>query len=239
MLVYLPQHRILYVGDFIVPWVGSPYVVEGDVDSLLGTLDLIAALDPLPEYVLHGHWALTMFYPTVAPLTKIRPHLKWLRDETLKHIYAYKSRPEIQQMNLIPPALLDPSQADVQFPFIAMREVFINRLYHQTNGYWGPQLQNVDYLTEEEIGAALQQYLRLSADDLTAGVGEMIRRGDYELAGRVADWALTRYPDSDSLRHVREQAFLQLKQKWQLLNVFKFVMYSEHIDNPTPQTTFE
>jgi glyoxylase-like metal-dependent hydrolase (beta-lactamase superfamily II) len=238
MLVYLPRHRVLYVGDFIVPWVGSPYVVEGDVDSLLATLDLIADLEPQPEFVLHGHWALTQFYPTMGPLIRIRPHLRWLRDETLKHIYAYRNRSEIQRMNLIPPDLLKRSEADIQFPYIAMREVFINRLYSQKNGYWGPQLQNVDYLSDEEIGAALRQYLKLSEDDIAAGIEGMIQRGDYELAGRMADWSFTSYPNSARLQRAREEAFLQLKQKWQLLNVFKFVMYSEHINNPTPQTGF-
>lgn len=236
MLVYLPQHRVLYVGDFIMPWVGSPYVVEGNVDALLAALDLITDLKPQPEHVLHGHWALTMFYPTVGPLIKIRPHLKWLRDETLKQIYAQKNRQEIQEMNLIPPDLLESSEADVQFPFIAMREGVINRIYHQTNGYWGPQLQNVDYLSDTEIGAALRKYLNLSQDDLAEGIEKMVISGAYELAARIAEWAFTQYPNSMKLKDVRKEAFLQLKQKWELLNVFKFVMYSEHISEPTPQT---
>jgi hypothetical protein len=65
----------------------------------------------------------------------------------------------------------------------------------------------------------------------------MVNAGDFELAGQLADWAAIQYPGSGRIQEVRKEAFLQLKQKWQLLNVFKFAMYSEHIDDPTPQTS--
>lgn len=233
MLVYLPQYRVLYGGDFIVPWVGTPYTVEGDIDALLQTMDLVVNLEPRPEHILYGHEALTQFVGTVEVLRRLRPHLHWLREETLRHIYAYKNRPEIQAMNLFPPDILDPSQADVQVPYLVWRETFINRVYYQTVGYWGPQLQGVDNLTEGEIGAAFTHYLDLSDEDIARAVENMITGGDHELAGRVSDWALARRPQSARLRRAREEAFLKLKEKWQLIIPFKFVMYSEHINNPT------
>lgn len=236
MLIYLPDRHVLYGGDFIVPWVGTPYTsMEGNVDSFLNTMDLITSIDPPPEHILYGHEALTKFVGTVDVLRKLRPHLKWLKDETLKQIYANKNRPEIQQMNLYPNEILDPSQAAVQLPYLIWRETFINRIYIQTVGYWGPQLQGVDYLSAKELGAILTEYMKLSEADLAAGVGKMIRNGDHELAGQAVDWALTKYPGSARLKQVREDAFLKLKEKWQLLIPFKFVMYSEHIDNPTRQ----
>jgi glyoxylase-like metal-dependent hydrolase (beta-lactamase superfamily II) len=235
MLIHLPDHRVLYGGDFIVPWVGTPYTVEGNIDSLLDTMDMIANLDPPPAHILYGHEALTKFVGTVEILMKLRPHLKWLRDETLKHIYAYKNRAEIQQMNLFPPDILKPSEAVVQLPYLIWRETFIDRVYVQTVGYWGPQLQGVDYLTAENIGAAFSHYLKLSEEDLSVAIERMILGGDHELAGQVADWAISQYPNSGRLRQVKQEAFLKLKEKWQLIIPFKFVMYSEHIDNPTPQ----
>jgi len=235
MLIHLPDHRVLYGGDFIVPWVGTPYTVEGNVDSLLETMDMIAHLDPQPAYILYGHEALTKFVGTVEILMKLRPHLEWLRDETLKHIYAYRNRSEIQLMNLFPPDILKPSEAVVQLPYLIWRETFIDRVYVQTVGYWGPQLQGVDYLTAANIGAAFSHYLRLSQEDIAVAIERMIQGGDHELAGQVADWALSQYPNSVRLKQVRQEAFLKLKEKWQLIIPFKFVMYSEHIDNPTPQ----
>jgi hypothetical protein len=108
-------------------------------------------------------------------------------------------------------------------------------VYRQMTGYWGPQLVGVDYLSQQEIGAAFARYMQLSEAALAAGIARMIDNGDHELAGQTVEWALTQYPDSTKLKEVRERAFLKLKEKWQQLNVFKFVMYSEHINNPTRQ----
>ncbi len=235
MLIYLPDHQVLYGGDFIVPWVGTPYTVEGNVDSLLNTMEMIANLDPPPLYILYGHEALTKFVGTVEILMKLKPHLRWLRDETLKQVYAEKNRPGIQKMNLFPPDIVKPAEAVVQLPFLIWRETFIDRVYVQTVGYWGPQLQGVDCLTDGNIGAAFTHYLRLSEEDIAAAAERMMLGGDHELAGQVVDWALTRYPGSPALTQAKQKAFLKLKEKWQLIIPFKFVMYSEHIDNPTPQ----
>ena len=135
-------------------------------------------------------------------------------------------------MNLVPkPLLLQPL---IQLPYILMREVFINRIWRQTVGYWGPQLQGVDYLSDKEIGAGLSYYLKLSENEIADAVNLMADKGDLELAARFVGWALTQYPDSENLKQARTHAFLQLKQKWQQLNPFKFVMYSELVDNPSP-----
>ena len=236
MFVFLPEYEVLYAGDFMVPWVGSPYVCEGDSEALLETLTRVATLEPRPRYVLHGHWAVTLFYPTVEILLKMRPHLSWLKERALEEIYSGdKTRAQILAMNLIPPAILHVSEADVQFPFLAMREVFIERLYRQKIGYWGPRLENVDHLSEEEIGNGLGRYMQLSEDDFAAGIERMLKAGDFELAGRVVAWALAHYPNSRSLKEARQSTFLQLIQKYQMLNVFKFAMYSEHIGVGTPQ----
>lgn len=236
MLIHLHDHGVLYCGDFIVPWVGSPYVVEGDVDALLDSMEFVAKIKPEPKYLLCGHWAVTQFYPDVNALARLRPYLQWLKDETLKQIYANKNREEIQQMNLIPPGLAQSGQADMQVPYIAMREVFIDRLYHQKVGYWGPQLQNADLLSQKEIGTIFRNYLGLSDVDISRAIDQMITAGDFELAAQLADWAFSQYPGSSSIVEARRNAFRQLTQKWQLLNVFKFMMYSETIDEPTPQT---
>lgn len=233
MFVHLPQYDILFAGDFIVPWIGSPYNPEGDLDSLLASLEWIGEVEP--ELVLHGHEALTVFFANWRPLAKMRPHLAWLRRATLEQIHREKTRQEIQQMNLLPPGILAADQFDVQLPFILFRESVINRIYEQNTGYWGPQLANVDYLTPPEFGSLFSRYLGISGERLAVAIDRMITNGDLELAGQVGDWGITQYPDNGPLLQARRRAFLMLKQKWQLLNVFKFVMYSEHIGDVTDQ----
>jgi hypothetical protein len=116
-----------------------------------------------------------------------------------------------------------------------MRESVINRIYHETAGYWGAQLTNVDYLTPREFGSIFSRYLKLSPNQVAETVNDMVKNGDLELAGQLADWALTQYPGDETLRRAQELAFRKLKEKWQLMNVFKFIMYGEHIDDPTEQ----
>lgn len=233
MFVRLPEYNILYAGDFIVPWIGSPYNPEGDLDSLLASLDWIAEIKP--PLVLHGHEALTYFFPDWQPLAQIRPHLAWLRDETLRLISQHLTREEIQERNLIPPGILAPDQAPVQLAFLLFRETVINRLFQQNTGYWGARLQHVHYLTDREFGSIFSRYLGLSPEQIAVAADAMMANGDLELAGQTVDWALTQFPDSQVLIQARRKAYLLLKQKWQMVNVFKFVMYSEHIEDPTHQ----
>jgi glyoxylase-like metal-dependent hydrolase (beta-lactamase superfamily II) len=238
MFIYLPDQGVLFAGDFIVPWLGAPYVAEGDVGSLFAAIDWITE-EVKPGRILYGHEALTLFYSKWETLKRFRPHLEWLHRETLAHIYANKTLSEIQGLNLYPPSIVGADQADVQLPYLIMREVMINRIYRQNTGYWGPQLTGVDYLGPDEIGSVFKRYLRLSEAELASAVARMIESGDHELGGKVADWSLRHFPDSDLLRNARRAAYRKLKEKWQSLNVFKFVMYSEHINDATHQVTFD
>jgi glyoxylase-like metal-dependent hydrolase (beta-lactamase superfamily II) len=233
MFVHLPDYNILYAGDFIVPWIGSPYNAEGNIESLLAALAWIEEIKPV--LVLHGHGALDFFFPDWRPLAQIRPHLAWLFEATLRLISQHLNRPEIQERNLYPEAILAPDQAPVQLAYILFRETVINRVFRQYTGYWGGELREVDYLTQRELGSIFSRYLGLSPEQIAVATDAMMANGDLELAGQTVDWALTQFPDSQVLLQARGKAFLLLKQKWQMVNVFKFVMYSEHILSPTQQ----
>jgi len=235
MMIFFPDYGVLHVGDFMVPWIGTPYLIEGNFEAFFGSLDLIQALEPCPRSLLHGHEPLTQFFGDVDVAVQFKPHLDWLFQETLRHIFARKNLTQIQELNLFPKALLDPSQSRSQLPYIVFREVVIDRIYRQHIGYWGPQLQGVDYLTDEEISGGLSRYWNLSEAALASGIERMIDNGDHELAGRTVDWALLRHPDSQRLQEAKNLAYLKLKEKWQNMNPFKLVMYSEHIDDPTRQ----
>jgi glyoxylase-like metal-dependent hydrolase (beta-lactamase superfamily II) len=233
LFVYLPEQKVLFAGDFIVPWLGSPYNHEGNLDSLLHSISWIDELKP--EVILHGHETVTLFYSHWETLHRLRPHLVWLRDEILRWIHEHRTRVEVQEMNLYPAGILQPEQQDVQIPFLLMRESVINRLFLQTTGYWGPRLENVDYLTPEELGSIFGRYLGLSPEEISTAVNRMIANGDLELAGRTADWALYGFPGSDVLQKIRRKAYLHLVQKWQVVNPFKFLMYAEHVEAPVHQ----
>ena len=231
LFVHLADTGTLFVGDFIMPFIGAPFVEEGDVDGLIQAIDLIAELDP--DRILHGHEPLTLNWPTSDKLQPMRIHLGWLRDEVRNAIRAGTSRAEIHRLNLIPPSLFDDPAS--QGFFLVMREHVIDRLYDQSVGYWEADLTGLDHLGAEDYGALLADYLDLSDTALASALERMIERGDHHLAERVARWGRASYPDSERLAAVQQDAALRLKGKYQSINPFKFILYSELANDPTPQ----
>jgi glyoxylase-like metal-dependent hydrolase (beta-lactamase superfamily II) len=56
MFIHLPQLGVLFAGDFIMPYIGAPFVNEGDFQGLLDAIDVVVQKNP--RYILHGHEAL-------------------------------------------------------------------------------------------------------------------------------------------------------------------------------------
>jgi len=124
---------------------------------------------------------------------------------------------------------------EVHFPFLVMRENVINRIYDQNVGYWQPDLQGMDHLSQEEFGVLLTHYLERSEPQLVTAIKNMLESGDHALAARTTTWALTQYPSSAKLRELKKMAFLKQKEKYQELSPFKVIVYSEAIQHGTPQ----
>jgi glyoxylase-like metal-dependent hydrolase (beta-lactamase superfamily II) len=57
MFIHLPDQGVLFVGDFIMPYLGAPFVREGDLQGLLDAIDIV--VEKHPSHVLHGHEPLT------------------------------------------------------------------------------------------------------------------------------------------------------------------------------------
>src|SRR5262245_16198095 len=53
----LPDQAVLFVGDFIMPYLGAPFVEEGNLQGLFEAIDII--VEKQPKYLLHGHEPLT------------------------------------------------------------------------------------------------------------------------------------------------------------------------------------
>ncbi|MEE8135577.1 MAG: MBL fold metallo-hydrolase [Thermodesulfobacteriota bacterium] len=234
IFIYMPKEAVLFVGDFIMPFIGAPFFEEGNVPGLLEAMDVLVSLNP--KYVLHGHETLTRLYNPPDVIAKLRVQLDWLNVETLKAIRKGIDRSSIHQLNLIPPTLLQ--QPETHLQFLVLRENFINRIYDQHVGYWQWDLTGMDHLTQKEYGALLTHYFGLSEKNIISAIEKMMQSGDYELALKTSTWALTQY-DSSEIKALREQTFLKLKEKYQFANPFKFFIYSELAENETPQLDLE
>src|SRR5262245_3945583 len=232
LFVHLPDYRVMFVGDFIMPYLGAPFVEEGSLDGLLDAIDIV--VEKNPRYLLHGHEPLTRVFTSPIVLANLKTHLAWLREQVLVAIRRGEERASIQQANLIPPGLLE-GNPDVHLPYILMRENVINRIYDQNVGYWQPDLQGVDYLSQADRGSMLMDYLGISERQLVKAIERMIVDGKYELAATALEWTKGRFAQSKSLDDARRLTYLKLMEKYQEFNPFKFIIYSGQIGVQVPQ----
>ncbi|MGH8501560.1 MAG: hypothetical protein ACREVE_03640 [Gammaproteobacteria bacterium] len=228
----MPDDGVMFVGDFIMPYLGAPFVEEGNLQGLLDAIDVVAQKNP--RHLLHGHEPLTRLFSSPDMLTELKTSLAWLRDQVLAAIRRGADRASIQQANLIPPGLVTGDPA-VHIPYIVMRENVINRIYDQNVGYWQPDLQGVDYLSQADRGSILVDYLGVSESQLVEATQRMIAEGKYELAATALDWARDRFAGSESLDDVERLTYLKLMEKYQEFDPFKFIIYSGKIGAKTPQ----
>ena len=53
MFIYLPDQSVMFVGDFIMPYLGAPFSEEGDFQGLVDAIDVV--VEKHPQHLLHGH----------------------------------------------------------------------------------------------------------------------------------------------------------------------------------------
>ena len=231
MFIHLPDEGVMFVGDFIMPYLGAPFVEEGDFQGLLDAIDILVAAHP--QYLLHGHEPLTRNFTSSSMLALLKTDLVWLRDQVLSAIRRGEERGAIHQTNLIPPGLLK-DQPDVYLPFLILREHVIDRLYDQNVGYWQSDLQGLEHLTSADRAALLVDYLGVTEGQLAKTVEHLAADGKYELAASLLESSGKRFASSPSVASAKRLVYLKLMEKYQNTDPFKFIIYSSRIKEQTP-----
>jgi glyoxylase-like metal-dependent hydrolase (beta-lactamase superfamily II) len=72
MFVHLPDQGVMFVGDFM-PYLGAPFVEEGDFQGLLDAIDILVAAHPL--HLLHGHEPLRRNFASASVLALLKTDL--------------------------------------------------------------------------------------------------------------------------------------------------------------------
>ena len=232
MLIHLPDQGVMFVGDFIMPYLGAPFVQEGDLQGLLDAIDIVVQRNP--RYLLHGHEPLTRNFTSAAMLEQLKTDLVWLREQVLAAMRRGDERGAIHQANLIPPGLLN-DQPDVYQPYLIMREHVIDRLYHQNAGYWQPDSQGLEHLTRADQAELLVDYLGVSESQLVKTVERLTADGKYEFAASLLELSGDRFARSVSVTNAKRLVYLKLMEKHQNTDPFKFIIYSAKIGEQTPQ----
>jgi len=232
MFIYLPDQGVLFVGDFIMPYLGAPFVEEGDFQGLLDAIDIVVQKNP--KYLLHGHEPLTRNFASASMLAQLKIDLIWLREQVLTATRRGDERGAIHQANLIPPGLLN-DQPDAYLPYLILREHVIDRLYDQNIGYWQPDLQGLEHLTRADHAELLVDYLGVSERQLVKAVERLTADGKYELAASLLESSGDRFERSASVANAKRLVYLKLMEKHQNTDPFKFIIYSGKIGEQTPQ----
>jgi glyoxylase-like metal-dependent hydrolase (beta-lactamase superfamily II) len=234
MFIHLPEQGVMFVGDFIMPYLGAPFVEEGDFQGLLDAIDVV--VEKHPRHLLHGHEPLTRNFASATMLAQLKTDLVWLRGQVLTAVRRDDERAAIHLANLIPPGLLG-SQPGVYQPYFILREHVIDRLYDQNVGYWQPDLQGLDHLGRAERAELMFDYLGLSEKQLVRTVERLAADGKYELAASLLESSGSRFEHSTSVANVKRLVYLKLMEKHQNTDPFKFIIYSARIGEQTPQMT--
>jgi glyoxylase-like metal-dependent hydrolase (beta-lactamase superfamily II) len=232
MFIELPEQGVLFVGDFIMPYLGAPFVEEGNLQGLLDAIDVV--VEQKPKYLLHGHEPLTRTFTSPAMLAQLKTDLAWLRERVLSAIQRGDDNATIQQANLIPPELLV-HQPAAQMPYLLLREHVIDRLYDQNVGYWQADLTGITHLSRADHAEVLADYLGISEKQLVRALEHLVADGKYEQAASLLESARDRFGHSESMAKVQRLIYLKLMEQYQNSDPFKFLLYSGKAGKQTPQ----
>jgi glyoxylase-like metal-dependent hydrolase (beta-lactamase superfamily II) len=232
LLIYLPDEKVMFMGDVIMPYLGAPFVEEGDLQGLFDAIDVVVSRNP--EHLLHGHEPLTRVFSSPLILGHLKTDLGWLREQVLTAIRRGDERAAIHEANLIPPDLLA-NQPDSHQSYYILREHVIDRIYDQNVGYWQADLQGLSHPGRKDRAELLVDYLGLSEAQILNAADRLDADGKYAMAADLLDSSQAKFPGSDRIKRAKRFAYLKLMEKNQNTDPFKFIIYSGRIGEQTPQ----
>jgi glyoxylase-like metal-dependent hydrolase (beta-lactamase superfamily II) len=232
MLIYLPDEKVMFMGDVIMPYLGAPFAQEGDLEGLFGAIDEIVSRNP--QYLLQGHEPLTRNFSSPLILSHLKTDLTWLQDQVLAAIRRGDERAAIHDANLIPPDFLA-TQPDAYQPYYILREHVIDRLYDQSVGYWQANLEGLAHPSRTDHAELLVDYLGVSEGQILKAAERLSADGKYAMAAALLETAEPKFPDSEGLKNAKRFAYLKLMEKNQNTDPFKFIIYSAKAGEQTPQ----
>jgi glyoxylase-like metal-dependent hydrolase (beta-lactamase superfamily II) len=222
LMVYLPASGVLFTGDVMMPYLGAPFFAEGSPNGLLEALKLIAELNP--RVLVQGHVILTELF-TIQAVPGLLAALTELRDQSLAGIRRGLPLTDLLALSVLPEVLRDHPAA--VGPYLATREHFVQRLYHEHSGYWQPDGQGMEPVGAAERATALDLLAGGNPDQFASTARMLLARRDAALALEIAAAGLASHPDHAGLAQLREQALYQLMERHQLQDPFRFLIYAE------------
>jgi Bacterial transcriptional activator domain len=108
-------------------------------------------------------------------------------------------------------------------PYLATRDHFVQRLYHQHSGYWQPDGQGLEPIDPADRAAALDLLADGRPEPFAAAAHVLLDQRDPALALEITTAGLARHPDARELAELRQQALYRLMERHQLQDPFRFL----------------
>jgi glyoxylase-like metal-dependent hydrolase (beta-lactamase superfamily II) len=222
LMVYLPATGVLFAGDVMMPYLGAPFFAEGSPEGVLGTLALIAGLQP--RLLVHGHTPLNQLF-TVDAVPGLLAALTELRERSLAAIGGGMTLPSMLKAGILPEVLRE--HAAAVGPFLAIRDHFLQRLHHQHTGYWQPDGQGLEPVEAADRAAALDLLAGGRPEQFAVAARALLARREPAVALEIITAGLAGHPGASELVQLRERALCRLMERHQLLDPFRFLIYAE------------
>ena len=222
LMVHLPASGVLFAGDVMMPYLGAPFFAEGSPDGLLAALRLIVELNP--RVLVHGHPVLTELF-TIDTVPGLLAALTELRDGALDRIRTGQTLTEVLDASVLPETLRE--QPVAVGAYLATREHFVQRLYHQHSGYWQRDGQGLEPIGPADRAAALDLLAGGRPEQFAGAAQTLLEQRDAALALEIASAGLARHPEHADLARLRTQALYRLMERHQLQDPFRFLIYAE------------
>jgi NAD(P)-dependent dehydrogenase (short-subunit alcohol dehydrogenase family)/glyoxylase-like metal-dependent hydrolase (beta-lactamase superfamily II) len=222
LMIYLPGAGVLFTGDVMMPYLGAPFFAEGSPDGLIEALEFITGLGP--RLLVHGHTPLTELF-TAQAAVGLLPALRQLREQAVAGIQAGKTLTGLLEANLLPEVLREHPAA--VGPYLAIRDHFLQRLYHTRTGYWQPDGQGLEPIAPHQRAAALDLLAGGEPDRFAGTARTLLAQRDHALALEITTAGLARHPGHPELTQLRQQALHRLMERHQLQEPFRYLIYAE------------
>jgi glyoxylase-like metal-dependent hydrolase (beta-lactamase superfamily II) len=227
LFVLLPQHSLLVVGDVFMPYVGAPFTGEGSAEGYLAAIAVVRRIGA--ERLVHGHPPLTRYYTAQA-----MPGLEAALRATYAHVLAAannaRSLADLLSDNFLPESLRA-TPAAVQ-PFLVVREHFIRQAYRSHGGRWAAHAEGMNLFTRREWATVLDALAGHHPERFAAVLDALLANGDAAMAYEIAEAAVSRYPTDRRLLERRLLAIVQLRERYQTIDPFRSIIYSEQGQKP-------
>ncbi len=222
LFIHLPKQGLLFVGDAFMPYLGPPFLSEGSPEGYLEALAIVRSI--APRKLIHGHPPLTRLFNMEA-VAGLETALRSLYNRYLPDIQRGRALPELLHENYLPTTLRDTPKAVI--PYLVVRDHFLQRLHLQNTGYWQADGDGMEPLTRLERAALLDQFGDGSDGPFVRVANDLIARGDAPLALNVIEMGLLRHPSSDKLQNGRRQVLSMLIDRYNPVDPFRFIIYSQ------------